>query len=651
MTTSKTRWHWEPFDPDRTNMSGDISKLFRNEPVKSPGILAVDAPPAEASVLAREVIQNSWDSALEAQDDFGRYSKGQRGRSDGDEETACVGFEVDFEFRSLSNEGKNALISALALEDLATRKRDCEAQTATTGDCSSTRKKLGLPPHSCLDKLDDDSVPLEVLAISETGTTGMYGSWGKDSRMYLGLASVGYTPKKEGGGSFGYGKAGMIRGSATRTVIAYSCFRDREDDPGVTRRLFGMTYWGEHEMGGGHFVGFARFGVYADGGVRPFENEEADAVAGSMGIAQRNHRDPNDLGTTFLVVDPIVRPDDLCRAVERNWWPALEDPELDFCVAINPANGGKLVPRPKRDKVLASFIRAYEVATVPQDNPQSEERRFEMRSPGKGRLGLVADLEGWSYPESSGAVGVRGGDRSLVALMRRPRMVVEYYEVGRPTTRPLVRGVFVADDDIDAALRDTEPKGHDRWETEPGETAGELAASVARSVLDKIKSSVATFRRTLKPPPRPREKMVLPLFDRMMRQLLQGDGGPAPPPPGPRPFTISVTPMAEAVGDDKVRVSGQADYGLTDDYEHEDCQVRIRLRYILDEDGAAGTDVNLRITPPPGFERGNCEGVYVGQLHKGSSATFDFVSDSHSALWTGRFTAIADRTDDPPPEL
>ena len=335
MTTSKIRWHWEPFDPDRTSMSGDISKLFRNEPVKTPGILAMDAPPSEASVLAREVIQNSWDSALEAQDGFGGYSSGS-GRSDGNEGTIYPGFEVDFEFRSLSREGKQALISTLALRDLATRKGDCEAHTATTGDRSSARKKLGLPPRSCLDHLDDDSVPLELLVISETGTTGMYGPWGKDSRMYLALASMGYTPKKEGGGSFGYGKAGMIRGSATRTVIAYSCFRNRDDDLGVTRRLLGMTYWGEHEMGNGHFVGFARFGrVHADGSVRPFENEDADAVAESMGIPRRNDQDPNDLGTTFLVVDPIVQPEDLCRAVERNWWPTL-----GVCALERTAYGG-----------------------------------------------------------------------------------------------------------------------------------------------------------------------------------------------------------------------------------------------------------------------------------------------------------------------
>ena len=72
----------------------------------------------------------------------------------------------------------------------------------------------------------------------------MYGPFeGAKSKMYLALISLGYTAKAEGsGGSDGYGKAGLIRGSATRTVVAYTAFRERKDDPGVTRRLLGMTY-------------------------------------------------------------------------------------------------------------------------------------------------------------------------------------------------------------------------------------------------------------------------------------------------------------------------------------------------------------------------------------------------------------------------
>lgn len=61
------KWVWEEFDPSRTSTSGDISKLFRNEPVKGPGVFALDPPPPNATVMAREVIQNSWDAALEAQ--------------------------------------------------------------------------------------------------------------------------------------------------------------------------------------------------------------------------------------------------------------------------------------------------------------------------------------------------------------------------------------------------------------------------------------------------------------------------------------------------------------------------------------------------------------------------------------------------------
>ena len=85
---------------------------------------------------------------------------------------------------------------------------------------------------------------------------------------YLALVSLGYTVKAPGaGGSYGYGKAGLIGASSTRTVIAYTCFKEREDDLGVTRRLLGMTYWGQHDVGGRSFTGFARLGREDDDAV------------------------------------------------------------------------------------------------------------------------------------------------------------------------------------------------------------------------------------------------------------------------------------------------------------------------------------------------------------------------------------------------
>ena len=62
---AERHWVWEPLSTSRTSLSGDIGKLFRNEEVKSPGVLAREAPAPVASVMAREVIQNSWDAATE----------------------------------------------------------------------------------------------------------------------------------------------------------------------------------------------------------------------------------------------------------------------------------------------------------------------------------------------------------------------------------------------------------------------------------------------------------------------------------------------------------------------------------------------------------------------------------------------------------
>ena len=626
-------WRWEEFDPDHTSMSGDISKLFRNEPIRAPGILAADAPPSNASVMMREVIQNSWDAARELQEDWGGRS------ADG---PSPPGFDVRFEFREASGPAKGDMVSALGLSQLAEQRSRFEETTFARGrDQSEARRTLGLPPESCLDFLMDESKPVRVLVITESGTTGMYGPWGVDSRMYLAMCSVGYTPKRGGGGSFGYGKAGMIRGSATRTVFAYSCFEERDDDPGITRRLIGMTYWGEHRVGDRHYTGFGRFGESVGGKVRPLENDDADAAASTLGLPVRNAENPAEIGTTFLIIDPVVEPDDLRRAAERHWWPALEDPDADFSVRIESASGEVLIPRPKRDAVLESFRQAYDLAVHPPQPAQDRMSVSRFQAPAEGTLALTSDLEGWSYPESR-AESPQHRDRTLVALVREPRMVVEYLPVGRESMRPLLRGVFVADAAIDAALRRTEPKGHDCWQTS-SEDVSEADLLVAKKVVARIKSAVGKFRRTLKPPPRPVEEVVLPEFDRVMRQLLTGPGAIPPPPKGDRAFRIVPTPHRQAAGTDSIRVVGQALFGLQDDFERDECEVEIRLRYAFDEDGSMGSDVDLKITPPEGFERGRREGTYVGTLAKGRDVTFDFVSKPHSDLWTGLLVATAEQ--------
>src|SRR5690606_16124534 len=90
-------WDWEKTTPWHSGSSGDLSKLFKNEPVKNPGVLAVNAPSDRATLLAREVIQNSWDAAIELQ------------RTDDN----APQFEIEFEYRDLTGDARRAAMEAM----------------------------------------------------------------------------------------------------------------------------------------------------------------------------------------------------------------------------------------------------------------------------------------------------------------------------------------------------------------------------------------------------------------------------------------------------------------------------------------------------------------------------------------------------------
>jgi len=622
--TMKNRWNWEATDPSRSGSSGDISKLFRHEQTKSPGVLELDAPPPTATLMAREVIQNSWDAARELQE----------------EDSNAPTFEIRFEFETFAESAKKAFVDRLDLSSLASR--------ADMVD----RYKIGLKETDSLTSLNDNS-DLSILVISESGTTGMYGPWtGADSKMFLALVSLGYTEKggSSSGGSYGYGKAGLIRGSAIRTIVAYTCFRERADDPGVTRRLLGMTYWGQHTGDGTNYTGFARFGSRSDEAVEPFKNEEADDVAESLRLIARTSSNPDDLGTTLVVVEPTVSPEDLLQAINRSWWPALEDGL--FGAVVRTPDHQIHHPRPMRDEVLRSFVNAYRVATTPQDNTKTHERRFKFSGiavgsqefGSLGSLGLVADNQpqGWSYADQT-ASAVDDDvveHRSLVALIRRPRMVVEYLNAGR--TAPFVRGVFVASDEVDELLRLTEPKGHDSWQTKSYD--GDLdhrATEVADAITRRTKQNVATFRNSIKPPVPPPEDVHLPYFDRFIRNVLAGKGsGWNPPVADNRPFSIRLSQRPEPAANAQIKLAGTARYSFSEHFEGEASDVVISLQYRFLEEDRVGQFIQLRVRPPSGFmEEEGKPSSFVGHLRRGEEALFEFESEPYAPEWSGRLFA------------
>ena len=621
-------WHWETIDPNRLNASGNLSKAFKNEASKAPGVFAQGAPSDEATLLVREAIQNSWDSALEMRREL---------RLAGN---APPPFEVRFRFRTVSGSAREHLIEALGLSELGGR-------AATVDD----RSKLGLGATDCLDGLNEPG-DLHLLEVVEQAAGGMHGPWvGDRSRMFLALCSTGMTTGVEGrGGSYGYGKAGLIRGSMTRTVIAYSCFAERHNDPRVTRRLLGMTYWDKHSIGDDDYLGAGRLGhAESEEVVVPFTNGDADSLAQRLGLPIRNPDLVADLGTSFLLVEPTMEPEDLVAAVERNWWPALEEASLHFNVVVEDAGGEVHNPRPRRSATLRSFIDAYEAATVPQDNRSEYIRTRNIRQIGKfdtpGTLGLVADPPGWSYPDNSS--GELGEDhRSLVALIREPRMVVEYLDAGH--SMPYIRGCFVADNSINEALRLTEPKGHDAWQTQAasGDFDPEYA-ELAKEISKRIKSNLNNFRNDLKSPPKPSDSVRLPEFDRLMKSLLSGGGGGTKPPPvEERPFTIQPGGELETTEDGLVRLKGRARIAFSQHHIQSGGagrEVEIKIHYGFREGDRIGGRALLMIEQPPSFalHSGRID-TFRGVLEPGDTLDFNYESEEYDPTWTGQLLVTAD---------
>ena len=480
----------------------------------------------------------------------------------------------------------------------------------------------------------------------------MHGPWRDDeSKLWMALCSIGITPDTAGrGGSYGYGKSGLIRGSAVRVVIAYSCFAERPNDAGVTRRLLGVTYWDRHKHRDTSYLGSARLDAAGSPGVHsPFENEAADQMAQRLGMAVRRPRVPEERGTTLLLVEPTVSAPDLVRAVERYWWPALHEPGLQFHVRVVDEFGEVHYPRPRMNADLRPFIDAYEIATTRQDNKRPDAAFRKLHSIGAfktpGRLGMRAEIPGWSYPEHS-ETEAEVEHQSLVALVRRPRMVVEYYVAGAKP--PFVRGTFVADDSINEPLRQTEPKAHDAWQTRS--TSGDVTeehAALASELLKRIRQNVSSWRAQLKPKPKPAERLRLPELDRIMRSLLGGRGsGDRPPPAEKRPFSIRPGEKLATGPEGQLRLEGLAvvefsEHHTTSGADGDLIEVSIRYRFM--EDGRVGDRADLVIAAPEHFKPvpGRSD-TFRGPLVSGSSAHFEYMSEEYDPDWTGKILVSAE---------
>jgi hypothetical protein len=593
-------------------------------------------------LFAREAIQNSWDAARELRD--------------GARPDDFPPFRLELEFRSLVDRAKAQFIEFLGLnehnEHLGARGRN------------EIRRQLGLGTKDCLDELTDLHEPLKVLVLNEHAALGMEGAWDlSESRMMFALNRVGYTMKKIGaGGCYGYGKAGLIAASRVRVILAYSCFEPspRGGDH-ATRRLLGVTYWSNHRHDGMKLTGWAHRGVpERSGDIKPYEDDEADRVAIKLGLAARRYDVVQERGTSFLIVDPTISAAELKTAIERNWWPAIRSTTEPLHISITDYDGSRLVPQvPIDDPDLGPFVRGFDLATRTPDSSTSTEQSYNLgtysprgaRTVRLGDLGLVADDKGWSFPDR------RDDDddiehTTMIALVRGPRMVVEYHEYN--LGMPFIRGCFVAHDDVDDLLRQTEPPAHDKWhDSVSAEGINPVAPRVAKEVINEVKQRVKDFKKRFTAPPPRGGELNLPTLDELSR-LMKGQK-PTPPPPNPRTIRLNFLTAAHVVaaGSGMLACRSEVQISVNDwvwsmvgDVSEVEVTTVLAVAYLEDETLGERLKMSVTCSDDRFLQISADDGKYVwrGPLGPVDRVTFEIVTEPYSADWSVKFSPTADVT-------
>ncbi len=456
-------------------------------------------------LFAREVIQNSWDASQRLSKELGAES---------------VKFKIEFDFQEVSGPEKRRIFDALKVNELKTRIEE------------HSYEKFGFEKSSTMLDSVADSDKVSLLYVHDYGATGLrgdpVGEYLEDSDFYRAFGEIGGNDRDTGGGSFGFGKSAFIKSSRIRCVIAYSSFQPFNGDK-VTRRLWGFLYWTPFH---GH-TGVAQLGLLNQNGEVfsvPAEDAIADEYATKFGFRVRNSLTPEDCGTSLLILDHVLEPSELAKSIAKYWWPALEDFGNRFQISIRTGDE-RLRPSPRDYPELAPYLRAFEIANEP--NAQLKESEFKpdyraIKEGGvlPGSLALVHTAENPQSadeaPEGSFQLYEPDACYAHIALIRKPRMVVDY--LGLPGSLPgtAIQGVFVASEAADPYLRKSEPASHNKWNVNVEESSDadwELTRKIVKGIMNRIKNSTKDFQRALRVAPETKASS-LSTMDKLLAKLV-----------------------------------------------------------------------------------------------------------------------------------
>lgn len=626
MSDAQKKWNFYPITEDSSG-GGDLERAVRG--VFTPDVL-----------LSREVIQNSWDAAR----------KLRRLLNDG-----SIPFRVEFRFKSFRGQAKRDLIKVMGLHELA-------AQRSAGGS------RIKIASGSILDRLDDDS-DLKILFVSDFGAHGLYGQpqlLNSESVMFNAIYYMGGSKKRDNdsgtGGSYGFGKAAFIRGSGIRTVFAYTAFQpypgeSNANDP-VNKRLVGFCWWNDHKAEGKAFDGRGHFadlkalggGPTSEAKRVPYEDEGADALAAQLGIPLRDASKPSELGTTLAIVEPTVTPLGLKAAIEMNWWPALEDSLMD--IEIFDEEGHSIAVDPSENAGLRPYIQAYRIAkgerpAVLADGEKVISTKWQKRSAARLDPGTCVAIAGTSDAAedddymSEDVPDFLKPDTSAVALMRDPRMVVQYKVFRR--FRVPIKGVYVSSAELDALLGDTEPPLHNEWSTAASDDISADATDAASATLRSIARSISEFAAEIAPTPKADARppshyaSLVSKFLRTPRDKGKGGGRSSV-----EPISIEYSKSAEPHSTGSlIATTANVDIRLADKAKVDSQEVLVRCFFNIleDESESGGTSWPVRIKPSKkrgaGFVYDKDEGAWRGSINKTRAVTFEIETDPYEPGWTG----------------
>lgn len=575
----------------------------------------------DADILAREVIQNSWDSALKQRENI---------------QDPGLEFRMVFEFKELKGEEKKKFVKNSALNDF-------QFPLSKLPKDDAYRIKF----QSELNALKT-SAPLRLLYCSDFGGHGLYGHPNllKDSILYRALYYLGGPSKVQGiaGGNFGFGKGAFVRGSKLHIVFAHSTFdKLPNNEDKVQRRLVGCSFWDQF---GDNYDGRGRFGVRAQSGpsgtekIVPYEGTEAEYWADLLGFPARKIEGPEDFGASFMLVSPTVSPEELQDSIEQNWWPAIEEKTLRFNVQIKDYDGSKIAVRPRENRVAKYFIGPY-ISALDLKSEKMDERTLGsfVTNQQRHKHGvLYANVISEQVEDSL----VDGREEHLVhgriALIRSPRMVVSYKHY--PISRARICGVFVADNAYDKALQATEPSLHYQWAIESSDDIKKEHTEAARVVMNGIKRRLNKWLEVLSPPP-PREDTYVQLFADLLAPFMTGTNPPPPPPP-PRYEPISIRflngpkPVIDKVGN--IRTKASFLVKTTEEFVDESKDLIIGTEFqITEDDKDSGDSWDFDLTLSQKSDKAIKDGKnWRLTLNKGDEFRFEFTSDPYNANYSGK---------------